>query len=95
METVVVTPEELKIPRADLADLRGGDKAENARILFGILEGSISGAKRDVVLLNAAAGFVITGLAPDLPAGMEMARALIDNGQALMKLYELQSCAPR
>ena len=49
---------------ATLEELRGGDRARNAAILTGILAGEIRGAPRDLVLLNAAAAFVICGLAP-------------------------------
>lgn len=71
--------------------LRGGDRRANAAILTGILDGTDSGPRRDLVLLNAAAGFVITGLAADLAAGLELGRAQIENGRALAKLRALQS----
>ena len=86
----VFTPEELGFSRATLEDLRGGGREENAHILTGILDGSIRGPKRDVVELNAAAGFVVSGLAPDLPAGIALAREQIDSGRALAKLQGLQ-----
>jgi len=77
-----------------LADLRGGDRAENAAILTAILDGTERGAKRDIVLLNAAAGFVIAGLVPDLPAGLGHAREQLDAGCALAKLHALQGVWP-
>ncbi len=87
-----VTPEAAGLPRYEsIETLRGGDPAENARITAGILAGEISGAPRDVVLLNAAAGFVIVGLEPDLGAGVERARAQIRDGRALAKLRALQA----
>ncbi|MBV9128643.1 MAG: anthranilate phosphoribosyltransferase, partial [Verrucomicrobia bacterium] len=64
-----------------LDELRGGDAQENAQILYGILAGEIGGGRRDLVLLNAAAGFVVAGLARDLAAGAELARAQIENGR--------------
>jgi anthranilate phosphoribosyltransferase len=42
------------------------------------------------VLLNAAAGFVITGLAHDMHAGIALANEQIDSGRALAKLRALQ-----
>lgn len=90
----VFTPEELGFSRASLEDLRGGGREENARILLGILDGSIRGPKRDVVELNAAAGFVVSGLAPDLPAGIALAREQIESGRALTKLRGLQQFQP-
>ena len=42
--------------------------------------------RRDIVLLNAAAGFVVAGLSDDLPDGVERARATISNGRAIQAL---------
>ena len=73
-----------------LADLKGGDAMENAAILEGILEGTLRGPKRELAVLNAAAGFVITGLAPDLAAGRQLAEASLDRGAAHAKLQALR-----
>ncbi len=91
VETFTLAPEEFGFPRAEMADLRGGDKSENARILTGILDGTMRGAKRDVVLLNAGAGFVVAELARDLAAGIALAAEQIDSGRALAKLRVLQN----
>ena len=88
-----VTPTELGIVPAWLEDLRGGDRAANAQILTGILDGTIRGPQRDIVALNAAAGFVVAGLAPDLPAGLALAHEQIDSGAAAAKLRALQRFA--
>jgi anthranilate phosphoribosyltransferase len=85
-----IDPAELGLMRADVADLRGADRAANAAMLTAILNGSDHGPRRDIVLLNAAAGFVITGLAPDLSAGLALAREQIESGRALAKLTALQ-----
>jgi anthranilate phosphoribosyltransferase len=84
-----VDPRELGLATCDIADLRGGDRAANASILTSILDGTERGPKRDIVLLNAAAGFVITGLAGDLTAGLELAREQISSGRALARLRAL------
>jgi anthranilate phosphoribosyltransferase len=76
--------------RADIEELRGGDRAENARILTGILAGLIHGPKRDVVILNAAAAFEVCGLARDLADGIAWAHEQIESGRALAKLKALQ-----
>jgi anthranilate phosphoribosyltransferase len=81
----------LGVPRATVKELQGGDVKGNAATLEGILAGKIAGAKRDITVVNAAAGFVIAGLAPDLRHGIDMAGEQIDNGRALQKLRELQS----
>jgi anthranilate phosphoribosyltransferase len=73
-----------------LADLAGGDAVTNADILENLLAGTLRGPKRDLAVLNAAAGFVITGLAADLAEGREQAEASIDRGAAHAKLRALQ-----
>ncbi|NNE94323.1 MAG: anthranilate phosphoribosyltransferase [Verrucomicrobiales bacterium] len=67
---------------ATVDDLKGGDAAENAALLRGIFAGEITGPKRDIVCLNAAAGLVVTGLAEDLAPGFLQAGELIDSGGA-------------
>lgn len=79
------------IPRGAISELRGGQKAHNALVLTGVLDGSISGPKRDVVLLNSAAGFVISGIAADFEEGIALAREQIETGRALEKLRALQA----
>lgn len=75
---------------AQLADLAGGDAVENAQILEGILSGTVLGPKRNIAVFNAAAGFVITGLADDLATGKAMAEESIDRGAAHAKLCAMQ-----
>lgn len=86
----VIDPRWLNIPSAALDELRGGDAAENAGYLEGILSGEIQGAKRDLTLVNAAGGFVVAGLCRDMTEGIALAREQIDNGRALEKLRGLQ-----
>lgn len=70
------------LSRAARDDLRGGAPAENAHITRAILAGQERGAKRDVVVLNAAAALVAGGKARDLREGLERANASIDLGAA-------------
>ena len=59
------------LPRpASLNQLAGGNAATNAEILESLVRGEIRGPRRDLVLLNAAAGLIVCGLAPDLGAGI-------------------------
>lgn len=81
----------LGIPRAPVVELQGGNAKENAATLEGILAGKITGPKRDVTIVNAAAGFVVAGLASDLRHGLDLAREQIDSGNALKKLRALQN----
>ena len=88
VEAVEIDPLEWGIPRAEAADLAGGDAEENARILRSVLSGE-AGPRRDIVCLNAAgalwAGRAATGLGP----GLEMAAQSIDSGAAAEKLEAL------
>ncbi len=77
------------LPRAQLAQLKGGDAALNAAILRGVLDGSEQGPKRDIVLLNAGAALLAAGVVADVGQGIELARATIDSGAALAKLEAL------
>ena len=85
----------LGIARASLAELSGGNAKENAATIEGILAGKIMGAKRDMVVVNAAAGFVVAELALDLKDGIELARVQLDSGRALEKLRALQNYEPK
>jgi anthranilate phosphoribosyltransferase len=69
-------------------DLRGGDAKENADITVEVLRGQ-KGVRRDIVLLNAAAGIAAAGKAQDLKAGIVLAAESIDSGAALKKLEML------
>lgn len=93
--TLVLEPVAAGLSLGKVSQLRGGDKKENADLLIGVLAGEIRGAKRDLALLNAAGGFVVSGLAEDLPAGVELAREQIDSGRALGKLRALQAFSAR
>lgn len=94
LRTYEVVPEEFGIERTTLEDIAGGDAAENAAIIRGILNGEKS-ACRDVVLLNAAAAFVAAGRVDHLAAGIPLAKESIDSGKAAAKLEKLVSFTAR
>jgi anthranilate phosphoribosyltransferase len=84
---------EIGIPAPSLTELTGGEAKENAVILEGVLSGEIRGAKRDIAVLNAAAGFVITGKAAGLARGKQLAEEVINQGAALAKLRAMRAFA--
>jgi anthranilate phosphoribosyltransferase len=88
VHTYEVTPEEFGMKRAALDDISGGDAAHNASLIKEILGGKKS-ARRDVVLLNAAAALVAAGRANHLRDAMPLAAASIDSGAAEKKLADL------
>jgi anthranilate phosphoribosyltransferase len=85
-----VTPEKFGLPRATLEDISGGDAAQNAELIREILGGRKS-ARRDIVLLNAAAALVAAGRADHLRDALPAAADAIDSGAALAKLQALAS----
>lgn len=87
MREYLVDPAELGLPPATLGELRGGEAADNARIIQQVLEGK-EGPCLHISLLNAAAVLVAGGLAKSLLEGVEMGRAAVGNGSARKKLEE-------
>jgi anthranilate phosphoribosyltransferase len=82
---------ELGIPRARVADLAAADTLDgNAQLLMGVLEATDRGARRDIVLLNAAGVLFVAGLVDDLAAGVARAAELIDSGSGAAVLDRLR-----
>ncbi len=90
-----VRPEDFGMSPVAVEDIRGGDATENARILRGVLSGEIQGARRDIVLLNAAAGFMVTAQSMTWENALAMAREMIDSGQAMRALTAVQEFCRR
>ena len=88
INTFDLDPHQLGLPRSDIAQLKGGLPEENARIMKALLHGE-KGAKRDVVLFNAAAGLLAAEKVSDLKEGLDLAAEIVDSGQALHKLERL------
>ncbi|UWZ85363.1 anthranilate phosphoribosyltransferase [Occallatibacter riparius] len=89
MRAARTTPEMAGVPRAKLEDFIGGDIQTNASLLYDVLTG-IPGARRDIVVLNAAAALVAAGLAGDLKEGVALGYEAIDSGQAAATLAKLR-----
>ncbi|MEW2473469.1 anthranilate phosphoribosyltransferase [Micromonospora gifhornensis] len=86
----LVDATDLGVPRATLADLRGGDAAYNAQVAHRLLAGE-PGPVRDAVLVNAAAALATQGpldgdLTTALRAGLDRAAESIDSGAAARTL---------
>ena len=89
-----VTPEEVGLQRATLDEIAGGDATQNARIIRAILDGERS-ARRDVVLLNAAAALVAAGHAERIAEAVPLAAYAIDSGHARERLQLLVAFTQR
>jgi len=83
-----ISPEQFGLKRCSMNDLRGGDAAENARIVRSVLEGE-KGPKRDVVLLNAAYALTAAGMVSSPDEGIALAAEAIDSGLALAQVEKL------
>lgn len=86
-------PEDFGVPKVALDTLAGGDATENAKIAVELLDG-MRGPKRDIVLVNAAAGMMAVGLAETPREGMVLAAAAVDSGRAMAVLERLRKKFP-
>jgi anthranilate phosphoribosyltransferase len=83
-----VSPEDFGFIKASMTRIKGGTARQNAKILRGILSGEV-GARRNIVIMNAAAALVAGNQASDLKEGTCVAEKTLDSGQALAKLDKL------
>jgi len=83
-----VSPDDLGFMKASITQIKGGTARQNAKILRGILSGEV-GARRNIVIMNAAAALVAGNHASDLKEGVSIAEKTLDSGKALAKLDEL------
>lgn len=83
-------PSEIGIKKRNIAELKGGKSPEeNAALLVSILKGEEREARRDIVLLNAAAAIYVSGTSPDFEDALGRAAESIDSGKAYAKLEDL------
>ena len=89
IRSYTVTPEELGLTRATLAEIKGGETAaESASQVREVLSG-VPGPRRDMVVANAGAALMAAGRAASIKAGITVAQGIIDSGAALAKLEAL------
>ena len=86
---LVIRPEDFGLKTASREEIVGGTPEENAQTTRDILAGKITGAKRDIVLMNAGAGLFVAGKAESIEDGVRLAAELIDSGKALAKIGEM------
>ena len=89
VNTYEIKPEDFGIERAAPEELSGGDAKQNADIAVSLLRDKESGVRRDIVLLNSAAGIYVGGLADSIADGMSIAEKSIGSGAAYDKLTGL------
>jgi len=87
VETYDLNPADLNLAPSTVQDLRGGTPDESAAMMRDLLSNKLNGARRDAVLLNAAAA--LAAESGDFKSALEEAKASLDNGSALNKLNAL------
>jgi anthranilate phosphoribosyltransferase len=86
-----IDPERHGLGCDDLDGLAGGEPAENAERIEGLLAGrGESAAIRCAVLLNAAAGLYVSGRAGSFEEAVERATRALESGAALAALERLR-----
>ncbi len=88
IRTYFINPDDFGVERASPGEIAGGDRKESARILRDVLSCKVEGAKRDVVLLNAAAAIFAADESKSIGEGFEIARDVLEDGRAAEKLEE-------
>jgi len=90
----IAAPEDFGVSRAPLETIRGGTPQENAKLIHSLLTGE-PGPRLDIVVANAAAALVVTGIAEDFRSAAELARHAVSSGEAREKLESLKKFSHR
>jgi anthranilate phosphoribosyltransferase len=88
---VETVPKDFGVKQATIDEIKGTTPDESAEILFKILNGHCAAddPRKEIVLVNAAAGIIVGGKAEDFSCGMELSRKSLDSGAAYGKLKAL------
>ena len=89
VNTFYLHPTDAGLPVAAMSDLAGGTAAENAAMIEQLIDGE-RGARRDVVILNAAAALLVAGRTGTLREGVVAATESLDSGRARQALNRLR-----
>ncbi len=90
ISTFTLTPEEVGLTRAPIEAVQGGAPGQNAKIIENIFANKETKAKRDIVLLNAAAGLIVAGKVATFPEGIAVAKEAIVSNKALRLLEQIK-----
>ncbi|MGL4655438.1 MAG: anthranilate phosphoribosyltransferase [Sarcina sp.] len=85
-----ISPEDFGIDCYEMSEVIGGDRKTNAKIIQDILSGE-KGAKREMVILNAALAIYLLGFSESIKNGISMAKECIDTGKAYRKLEQIRA----
>ncbi len=87
VRTYDLDPADYGLPRATIADLRGGTPDEAAQMIRDLFTGKLNGPRRDAVLLNAAA--TLAAQTGDFKTALVEAEDSLTSGAALAKMTQL------
>lgn len=88
LDSFDITPEQFGLGTYDISELVGGTPEENAQITRDILSGSIGGAKRDIILMNAGLGIYVGRDDITMEDAVKLAAEQIDSGKAYAKMEQ-------
>jgi anthranilate phosphoribosyltransferase len=83
-----ITPEQFGLTSSTLDPLKVSNANESLEIIKHVLENK-PGAAHDIVALNAGAGIYVAGLSNHLADGINLAKQVIADGKAALKLKQL------
>lgn len=89
VRTYEIRPEDFGMTRCTLDDIKTGTPEENAAVIKGVFGGSITGPRKDAVILNSAGALIVGGKAGNFEEGIRLAAEIIESGRARHKLEEL------
>jgi anthranilate phosphoribosyltransferase len=89
IEKFRINPKDYGFKIAPKVDIEGGDAKFNAEITKNILNGTTQDAKKDIVILNTAAALFVDRKVDSIKEGIELAKKVINNGDAMKKLEEI------
>jgi anthranilate phosphoribosyltransferase len=91
VSSIEITPERFGFKKAKLENISGTTPEESAELTFRILSNNLKTVdpRRDIVLLNAAAGIVVSGKVENLSQGVNLAAESLESGRAYEKLRSM------
>ena len=85
-----LNPKSLGFVKAPKGAYRGGSVSKNKKIALALLQGKLQGPIRDIVVLNAAAGLILSGKARNFSEGIRLAAYSLSSGNAYRVLESLR-----
>ena len=86
----VLNPRRFHFARASKGAYGGGPILRNKRIALALLQGRLKGPVLDIVILNAAAGLILSGKARNFSEGIQLAEHSLASGNAYRVLESLK-----